>query len=83
MRPFEIPSRIFELALKGVPNCRDFPLHGENLEDCPYRLLNFKHQPIWDLKRYLSIPKRLIFASSVESGMPSLEAAPAGPDTRP
>ena len=36
-----------------------------------------------DLKRYLSIPRRLIFESSVRVGTPSFAAAPAGPDTRP
>jgi hypothetical protein len=36
-----------------------------------------------DLKRYLSIPRRLIFESRVETGIPSFVAAPAGPDIRP
>jgi hypothetical protein len=45
--------------------------------------LRLQHQPTWDLNRYLSIPKRLILPSRVESGMPSLAAAPAGPDIRP
>jgi len=42
-----------------------------------------KLQSAEDLKRYLSIPRRLIFESSVRVGTPSLAAAPAGPDTRP
>jgi hypothetical protein len=35
------------------------------------------------LKRYLSIFIERIFDSSVEGGMPSLAAAPKGPETRP
>src|SRR5579862_2739864 len=35
------------------------------------------------LNRYLLIPNRLIFASSVGLGSPSLVAAPPGPETRP
>ena len=35
------------------------------------------------LKRYLSIPKRRILESRVVVGIPSLAAAPAGPDIRP
>src|ERR1017187_6908778 len=36
-----------------------------------------------DLKRFLSILSDLIFESRVEPGMPSLIAAPEGPDTLP
>src|SRR5580700_11336757 len=35
------------------------------------------------LKRFLSIFSDLIFVSRVDPGMPSLAAAPDGPDTRP
>ncbi len=35
------------------------------------------------LKRYLLILRDLIFDSRVEAGIPSLAAAPDGPDTRP
>src|SRR5580704_2175423 len=35
------------------------------------------------LNRYLLIPNRLIFASSVGLGSPNLLAAPPGPETRP
>src|SRR5579862_2313629 len=35
------------------------------------------------LNRYLLIPNRLIFASSVGLGSPNLVAAPVGPETRP
>src|SRR5712664_218590 len=35
------------------------------------------------LKRYLSIFSDLIFVSKVDPGIPSLAAAPDGPDTRP
>src|SRR5262245_54740185 len=36
-----------------------------------------------DLKRRLSMPRALIFDSSVDDGTPSLPAAPNGPATRP
>jgi hypothetical protein len=36
-----------------------------------------------DLKRFLLILSDLIFDSRVDPGIPSLAAAPAGPDTRP
>ena len=38
-------------------------------------------QRAFDLNRYLSIPRRLIFESSVRVGIPSLAAAPSSPDT--
>jgi len=58
------------LARTNVSIFRDFLNGGEN-------------QPGWDLNRYLSIPRRLIFESRVEVGSPSLAAAPCGPDTGP
>lgn len=72
-----------DLEPMRVSGFRDFPFDGENAEELPHGLLRRQHQPTWDLNRYLSIPKRLIFASRVESGTPSLAAAPAGPDIRP
>ena len=73
--------RIYELAQVWVPEIRDFPVGRENAE----RMFAKVTPPAayLDLKRYLSIPKRWIFVSSVESGIPSLVAAPAGPDIRP
>ena len=40
-------------------------------------------QPLYGLKRFLSILSDLIFDSRVDRGMPSLVAAPNGPNTRP
>lgn len=35
------------------------------------------------LKRFFLIPRAFIFESRVEGGIPSLAAAPSGPETRP
>ena len=78
-----IPRRICELARCRLTTFRDFAFGGENAEGMSYFQQRRQHQPAWDFNRYLSIPKRLIFASRVGSGTPSLAAAPAGPDIRP
>jgi hypothetical protein len=71
------------LVLIRVPNSRDFPKNREN--PCRTSWLSDVrgNQLSGDLNRYLSIPRRWIFESSVDVGTPSLAAAPVGPDTRP
>jgi hypothetical protein len=78
--------RRLELARVGLANSRDFPKERENT--CRGTFYTGCDGPresayLEDLNRYLSIPRRLIFESSVDVGTPSLAAAPAGPDTRP
>ena len=75
--------RIYELAQVWVPEIRDFPVGRENAGRMFAKVTTPAASAYLDLKRYLSIPKRWIFVSKVESGIPNLAAAPAGPDIRP
>jgi hypothetical protein len=75
--------RAKELAPKRISGFRNFAFDRKNAEGISDLSQRRQHQPAWDLNRYLSMPKRLIFASSVEPGMPSLAAAPVAPDIRP
>src|ERR1700758_4012429 len=67
--PNEIMLRACDLDVAPVLKFEEFLLDQEN----------------WDesLKRDLLIFRRLIFESRVRAGIPSLVAAPVGPDTRP
>src|SRR5215472_16202058 len=63
-----------ELILCKLPTFRKFPKS---------RRIPTKEDPQMVLKRCVLIFSDLIFESRVDRGMPSLTAAPNGPDTRP
>src|SRR5580698_6206410 len=69
----------FELPL--VLNCEELPSGGENAGRFAGPRPNQSARGT--LNRNLSIPSRLIFASSVCVGRASLAAAPVGPEIRP
>src|SRR5262247_1577572 len=73
----------FRLHLELI-DCGDF---GSELQDDFSQFCGKSQadqQPVsYALKRFLLIPNDLIFDSSVLPGIPSLVAAPDGPDTRP
>src|SRR6202043_2769252 len=95
-KPFNLESHVCLSSEAHSYQCNDWAihnsLHGRDLE-AP-ATLGFE-QMRWDclvgrdqfdggtLNRYLLIPNRLIFASSVGLGSPNLVAAPFGPETRP
>ena len=60
------------LAPAKLSGFRDFALDWENAEGKSAIRAASQAQPAWGLNRYLSLPKRLILASRVESGMTSL-----------
>jgi len=68
---------------RDSPDFEILRLVGKTRKECPYFQQRWQHQRAWDLNRYLSMPRRFIFASSVEPGMPSLAAAPVAPEIRP
>jgi hypothetical protein len=72
-----------DLEPMQISEFRDFPFDEESARELIVRITASVASSYRGLNRYLSIPNRLIFASRVESGMPSLAAAPAGPDIRP
>src|ERR1051326_7438256 len=66
--------RICGLQASKIPTFRDFPFYGENVRRTGCRLTTVRSSVYLRLNRYLLILRRLIFASSVESGTPSLAA---------
>ena len=81
----EIAFSRCESAEAKIPRSRASYPHDGTLVSCVIVCLAdaISSQATLDLKRYLSIPRRLIFESSVRAGTPSLAAAPREPATRP
>src|ERR1700694_4956888 len=72
--------KISDFVLPLILTFQEFLYGEENAakESCP------RGDQDWGpLKRYILIPKRLIFESRVRAGSPSLAAAPAAPEIRP